>query len=170
MIQKPAPSEYNPFYEPYVSKLPEEDVYRVLEGQLTSIADFFGSIAEDKVDHRYAPGKWSIKEVLNHLNDAERVFSYRALSIVRGDTVELPGMDQDVYQENSRMNARTMSSLVDEFRAIRTATLALLQSVTEEDTLKEGIASGSKVTVRALAALIAGHYAHHVMIVKEKYL
>ncbi|OEK01229.1 hypothetical protein BFP97_06770 [Roseivirga sp. 4D4] len=170
MIQKPQASEYNPFYEPYVSKLPDEDLYVVLERQLTSVADFFSTIPDDKMDYRYAPGKWSVKEVFNHLNDAERVFSYRALSIVRGHDVELPGMDQDIYQENSRMETRSMSSLVDEFKAIRTATLALLQDVTEEEAMREGIASGSRITVRALAALTAGHYAHHIMIIKEKYL
>jgi len=170
MIQKPQASEYNPFYEPYVSKLPDEDLYIVLEHQLTAVADFFSTIPDDKIDHRYAPGKWSVKEVFNHLNDAERVFSYRALSIVRGHDVELPGMDQNIYQENSRMETRSMDSLVDEFRAIRTATLALLQNVTEEESMREGIASGSRITVRALAALTAGHYAHHIMIIKEKYL
>lgn len=170
MIKKPEVAEYNPFYEPYVSKLPDEDLYIFLERQLDSVADFFGAIPEDKLDYRYAPGKWSVKEVFNHLNDAERVFSYRALSIVRGHDVELPGMDQDIYQENSRVDNRSMTSLVDEFKAIRTATLALLQNVTEEETLREGIASGSRITVRALAALTAGHYAHHIMIIKEKYL
>lgn len=170
MISKPQPSEYNPFYEPYVSKLDEKDLYLVLEEQLSAVAEFFNQIPEDKVDYRYGPDKWSIKEVLNHLNDAERVFAYRALSIIRGDKVELPGMDQNVYQDNCRMDTRTMSSLVREFQAIRTSTLALLENATEEDTLKEGIASGSRITVRGLAALIAGHYRHHIMIVKEKYL
>lgn len=170
MIQKPEISEYNPFYETYVSKLASDDMVVILKDQLSSISAFFGSLNEAQAACKYAEGKWSVKEVLNHINDTERVFSYRAMCIARGETQSLPGMDQDIYQAHCGADKRTMASLVTEFEAIRSATISLFQHLDEEDGLKEGEASGSKITVRALAALIAGHAAHHIEVTKDKYL
>ncbi len=170
MIQKPFPSEYNSFYQPYIGRIGDQDLLTSLKEQLDVVVAFFSAISEDKENYRYAEGKWSIKEVLNHLNDTERVFAYRALNIARGDQQELPGMDQDVYQEHSRTEGRSLSSLIEEFRAIRLANIALFEPMTEEDGLKSAIASGSLVTVRALAAMIVGHYMHHIEVVKTKYL
>ncbi len=170
MIQKPATSEYNPFYEPYISRITDEDLVNTLKAQLNSVVDFFGSLSEEQANYRYAKGKWSIKEVLNHLNDTERVFAYRALNIARGDQSELPGMDQNTYQDNSRTEGRSMSSLIEEFKAIRLSTIALFEPLTAEDSMRSAVASGSIVTVRALAAMIAGHYIHHIEVVKSKYL
>jgi len=170
MIQKPEPSEYNPFYEPYISRITEQDLVTTLKAQLDTVVEFFGSLTEAQANYKYAEGKWSIKEVLNHLNDTERVFAYRALNIARGDQQELPGMDQDVYQDNSRTEGRSMTSLIDEFKAIRLSTIALLEPMTQEDSMRSAVASGSLVTVRALAAMTAGHYIHHIAVVKSKYL
>lgn len=170
MIRKPQSSEYNSYYEPYVSKLEDENVLSTLRGQLSSVPDFFGGLSEEQVEYRYASDKWSVKEILNHLNDAERVFSYRALCISRGENKPLPGMDQEVYQNNSRSEMRSISSLIQEFVAIRNSTVSLFANITEEDSLKLGDASGSPVSVRALAALIAGHYIHHIEVIKQKYL
>lgn len=170
MIAKPEPSEYNAFYQPYISQISEGNIVDVLRNQLDEIVGFFYHLSDEEADYRYAEGKWSIKEVLNHLNDTERVFAYRALNIARGDQNELPGMDQDVYQDNSRTEGRSLASLVEEFKAIRVSTIALFDPMTEEDSLKSAIASGSRVSVRALAAMIAGHYMHHVEVIKSKYL
>ncbi len=170
MIRKPKSEEYNSFYEPYVSKIQEDNVLDVLKEQLLSVVDFFSSISEEQAEYRYASDKWSIKEVLNHLNDAERVFSYRALCIVRGEDKPLPGMDQEVYQKNSRADMRSLSSLIQEFVTIRKSTLSLFDHIAEQDSLRTGLASGSSVSVRALAALIAGHYLHHIGIINQKYL
>lgn len=170
MIRKPETSEYNPFYQTYVGKIESDDMLAILRHQLSSISTFFGELSEAQGETRYAPGKWSIKEVLNHINDIERIFSYRAMCIARGEAQSLPGMDQDIYQINSGANRRTLASLVEEFEAIRKATLCLFEHMNEEDGLKVGEASGSKISVRALAALIAGHAEHHKQVTQEKYL
>lgn len=170
MIQKPESSEYNSFYAPYISRIKTDDLVSALSVQLDTVVEFFSALSEEQANHKYAEGKWSIKEVLNHLNDTERVFAYRALNIARGDRQELPGMDQDVYQNNSHTEGRTLSSLIDEFKAIRLSTIALFEPMTEDDSMRSAVASGSLVTVRALAAMIAGHYMHHIEVVKSKYL
>lgn len=170
MIQKPETSEYNPFYAPYISRINDHDLVNVLRVQLDTVVEFFSALSEEQANYKYAEGKWSIKEVLNHLNDTERVFAYRALNIARGDQQELPGMDQDVYQDNSRTEGRSLTSLIDEFKAIRLSTITLFEPMTEEDSLRSAVASGSLVSVRALAAMIAGHYMHHIEVVKSKYL
>jgi len=170
MIQKPEPSEYNSFYQPYVSQIETNDLVSVLKAQLATTESFFQGLSEDQGAFKYAEGKWSIKEVLNHINDIERIFSYRAMCIARGEQQSLPGMDQDVYQMNSGAESRTLSSLVEEFVAIRSASILLFAYMSEADSLKLGEASGAKISVRALAALIAGHSAHHIEVVKQKYL
>lgn len=170
MIRKPEKSEYNPFYEPYVGRLDSDDMVAVLREQLITVSAFFGALTEEQGVYRYGEGKWSIKEVLNHINDIERIFSYRAMCISRGEHQSLPGMDQDIYQKHSGTDRRSLASLVTEFKAIRTATLCLFEHLNEADSLKVGEASGSKVTVRALAAHIAGHAAHHQEITEERYL
>lgn len=170
MIRKPETSEYNSFYQTYIGKLESGDMLAILRDQLSSISTFFGELSEAQGESRYAEGKWSIKEVLNHINDIERIFSYRAMCISRGEAQSLPGMDQDIYQMNSGAEKRTLASLVEEFEAIRKSTLCLFEPMNEEDGLKAGEASGSSITVRALAALIAGHAAHHKQVTQEKYL
>lgn len=169
MIEKAKDGEFNPFYGTYVSKVPEGDVLAFLQQQAEETAVWLRSIA-DKADHRYAPGKWTIAEVLHHCCDTERIFSYRALCIARGEKTPLPGMDQDVYMAAARTNERSFESLVSEFEAIRAATLALAGSLSDEVVGNEGNASGSPVTVRGLFSIIAGHLAHHTQVVKERYL
>ncbi|MFY0594400.1 DinB family protein [Roseivirga sp.] len=170
MISKPNSNEYNPFYQPYIDRLTSDEIVPILKEELRSTEAFFNGLSEEQGDYRYAAGKWSVKEVLNHINDIERIFTYRAMCIARGETQSLPGMDQDVYQENSGATSRTLASLVEEFVALRKASILLFDHMTEADGLKIGEASGSKVSVRALAALTAGHSAHHVKVIQEKYL
>ena len=169
MIEKPQAGEYNPFYETYVSKVPEGDVLQLLRTQADTLPAWFESLTA-KADYRYAEGKWSIAEVLHHCLDAERIFAYRALCIARGEKQPLPGMDQNEYMVGALTHERSYASLIEELMAVRGATLALAASMSPSVLTNEGIASGSPVTVRALFAIIAGHLAHHEQVIKERYL
>jgi uncharacterized damage-inducible protein DinB len=166
---RPAPNEYAPYYEGYVS-LVEGDVLETLERQGAETAALLGRLTEEQGDSRYAPGKWSVKELVGHVIDAERVFAYRALRIARGDRTPLPGFDQDPYVANSNAAGRTLPSLADEFSHVRASTLALLRSLDDAAWSRSGVASDNEVTVRALAHIIAGHETHHIKILRERYL
>lgn len=170
MINKAPANEYHPFYETYVKLVPEGDLVAHLERQTKETADFLSSITEEKSDTAYAEGKWTIKELINHINDAERVFSYRAAVIARGDTQALPGMDQDIYQGNAKSGDRTFASIIEEFEAIRQSTQALFRYMTDADSQLVGNASGFDITPRGLASIIYGHCAHHMSVLKERYL
>lgn len=170
MIAKPQEGEYNPFYETYIGKVPEgTDLLKMLETQANELPAWFESL-NDQSDHRYAEGKWSIAEVLLHMLDAERIFAYRALCIARGETQALPGMDQNIYMNGALAHERSYESLIAELRAVRAATLTLAEGLSESVNTNVGNASGSPVSVRALFGIIAGHTAHHVQIIKERYL
>ncbi len=170
MISIPSANEYNPFYETYVSKIDKDDVLEFLRLQSQELPALMRSLPEGKSDHRYAAGKWSIAELLNHITDTERVFSYRAFAISRGEKQELPGMDQDDYANAANTGSRSFESLINEFEAVRLATLALLESFDEVQLSQVGKASGFPVTTKGLAGIIAGHAAHHIQILKDRYL
>jgi len=166
----PAPSEYLAYYGRYIDLLEDRPLVELLEEQGKSTLELFRSIPEVRGSHRYAPGKWSIKEMIGHVNDGERVFSHRALRFGRGDTTPLPSFEHDDYVRTANSDARSLRDLADEFEAIRRSTLALFRSFTEEDFARSGIAAENRVTVRALAGIIAGHERHHVTILRERYL
>lgn len=166
---RPGPGEYAPFYETYVSKVQGGDVVAQLESQRLQTAQFFAASTERDGNFRYAPGKWSIKEVVGHLSDSERVFGYRAMRIGRGDQTALPGFEQEDYVKNGNFGEQSLADLVSEFGLVRAATLALLRSFNAEAWGRRGIASDNPVTVRALAFIIAGHELHHRGILKERY-
>lgn len=166
---RPGPGEYAPFYETYVSKVQGGDVIAQLESQRLQTAQFFAASTERDGNFRYAPGKWSIKEVVGHLSDSERVFGYRAMRIGRGDQTALPGFEQEDYVKNGNFGEQSLADLVSEFGLVRAATLALLRSFNAEAWGRRGIASDNPVTVRALAFIIAGHELHHRGILKERY-
>lgn len=170
MIALPELGEYNPFYQPYINQLKGVNLLEKLVVQKIEVLSLFSTIDEEKSDHAYDAGKWTIKEVLNHINDVERIFSYRALAIARGDVQSLPGMDQDIYQLNASKNVRSLESLSNEFAAIRESSIHFFNNITEEESLKMGTASNNPVSVRALAGMVVGHAAHHIMILKERYL
>lgn len=170
MIALPELGEYNPFYQPYIDQLKGVDLLSKLSTQKVEIAELLKSIGKEKANYAYAEGKWTIKEVLNHINDVERIFTYRALAIARGDLQSLPGMDQDNYQISARKNLRSFDSLINEFIAIRESSIHFFNNISEEESLKIGTASNNPVSVRALAGMVVGHAAHHVMILKERYL
>lgn len=167
---RPEPIEYAAFYRGYVELVPEGDILEILAREGEESAAFFESIPEAMTLFRYAPGKWSVKQVLNHVSDAERVFAYRALRFGRRDTTPLPGFDENDYAEHAPSDARPWDDLVAEFRHVRRATVSLFQSFTPEDVLRRGSASGAEVSVRALAYITAGHALHHVQMIRERYL
>ena len=168
-LVRPEPGEYAPFYETYVSKVPVGDVIAQLESQRLQTAQLFAASTERDGNFRYAPDKWTIKEVVGHLSDTERVFSYRAMRIGRGDQTPLPPFDQNDYVKNGNFGEQSLADLVSEFGIVRTATLALLRSFNAEAWARRGTASNNPVTVRALAFIIAGHELHHREILKERY-
>jgi uncharacterized damage-inducible protein DinB len=167
---RPEANEYAPYYEKYVSLVPDEDLVGTLGRQGAGTLALLRGLDEGRGAHRYAPGKWSVRQLVGHVNDAERIFSYRALAIARGDTQPLPGMEQEEWMAGADFDARTLSSLADEFEAVRSATLHLLRHLSDAAWARRGTASGNEVTVRALAYIIAGHEAHHVRILRERYL
>lgn len=162
--------EYNPFYHTYVSKVPDGDLIAQLKRQTAETLALYKSVPEDQWNHGYAPGKWSIKELLVHLMDSERVFAYRALRIARGDQTPLPGFEQDDYIPTSEANLRTVEDLVEEYQNLRASTISLIKSFSSRMLARTGTASGSTVSVRALCAILAGHELHHRGIIEERYL
>jgi|SRR5579871_3077148 len=170
MITPPETTEYQSYYGRYISLVPGKDLVQTLERQLTETLPILRSITEEKSLQRYAPGKWSIKEVLGHLIDAERIFTYRALRFARKDQTPLPGFDQDPYVEAANFDARPWTDLVDEFEHVRRSTILFFRSLRPEDLLRLGTASQNAITVRALGYIIAGHELHHMEILRDRYL
>ncbi len=169
-LERPPADEYAPYQAGYVASVPEGDIFEILSRQGTQFPDFLRSIGEARGGHRYASDKWSIKEMIGHVNDTERVFSYRALRFARGDETPLASFEQDQYVPVGNFNARTLASLADEFAHLRAATLDLYYHLEPDALARRGSASGFVVSVRAMAYVIAGHVAHHERVLREKYL
>jgi hypothetical protein len=168
--RRPDSTEYDDYYTDYVAKVEGDQVLEVLEAQLGETRALLGDLDDAAGEHRYALGKWSLKELLGHLVDSERVFAYRALAIARGDRASLPGMDQDDYVAAGSFDRLPLATLLEEFEHVRRSTLALLAGLEQDAWGRSGIANGVSVTVRALAFIIAGHQAHHLGVVRERYL
>jgi hypothetical protein len=169
-ISKPAAGEYNPYYSRYIDLVPDGDVISTLATQNKGTFETLRAISDSESLKRYAPGKWSIREMLGHVNDTERIFAYRALRIARGDQTPLAGFEQDDYIVPGRFDSRSWPSLIDEFSVIRLSNLALFHGFDEEAWRRQGTASDNPVTVRAIAYIIAGHERHHMGVLHEKYL
>ena len=170
MLERPASTEYAHYYERYIGLVPDGDILSFLRQQRGVYATLLGGLSEAQGNHRYAPGKWCIKELVCHVADAERVFSYRALHFARGDQAPLPSFDESQWAPYSGAAERTLRSMAEEFDAVRGASLALIGSFTPEQLVRHGIASGMDVSVRALAWKIGGHAEHHLNILRERYL
>lgn len=166
----PDRSEAAPYYFRYIDRISSDDILGVLESQLKETVSFLSGISEEKSLHRYAPEKWTIRQVLNHVNDCERVFLSRAFWFARRFDTPLPSFDQDASAAASGANEVSWAAHVEEFRVIRLATLAFFRNLPEEAWSRSGIASGNPFSVRALAYIIAGHVAHHASILRERYL
>jgi uncharacterized damage-inducible protein DinB len=167
---RPEANEYAPYYEKYVSLVPDTDLLGTLERQGAETLALLRALPEERGGHRYEPGKWSVRQVVGHINDGERIFAYRALAIARGERAPLPGMDQEEYMAGVDFDTRTLASLLDEFESVRASTLHLLRHLSPEAWARRGTASDNQVTVRALAYIIAGHEAHHLGVLRERYL
>ncbi len=167
---RPAATEHIPYYQAYVSQVPGDDVLAALAGQIDSTLAVLRGIPEERGGHRYAPGKWSVKELLGHVLDTERIFTYRALRFARQDPTPLPGYEQDDYIRAASFDACRLADLADELGHVRQSTLAFFRHLAPEAWLRAGTASGNPVTVRALAWIIAGHEIHHLRVLRERYL
>lgn len=167
---RPEQTEYLPYYEKYVTLVPAGDIIETLRRQHEETLALLGGLDEAQGNHAYEPGKWSVKGVVGHVIDSERIFAYRALRFARGDQTPLPGYDQDEYGRAANFDARTLADLVAEFASVRAATLALFRSLADEAWSRRGTANNAEVSVRALAHIIAGHELHHVQVLRERYL
>ena len=168
-MKRPESTEYAEFYAGYVSKVPGTDAVSVLESQRLQMVQLFAARSERDGSFRYAPGKWTVKEVLGHITDTERIFTYRALRIARGDQTPLASFEQDDYVKNGGCGERTLAGLAEEFALVRAASIALFRSFPEAAWTRRGVASQKEVTVRALAFITAGHQIHHRLILEERY-
>ncbi len=167
---RPDPNEHAEYFGNYIAQVPDGDLLQTLERHGKEFAGFLKGIPEAKGDFAYGPGKWTIKEVICHISDGERVFTYRAMRIARGDTVPLPGFDENAWVPMSGAKDRTLADLIAEFEAVRAASLSLFRHLTPEAIARRGIASNREVTVRAIAWVVAGHAIHHQKILRERYL
>ncbi len=167
---RPGADEFAPYYGTYVNKVPAGDLLTILAEQIPEVINLLRPLSEEKALFAYAPGKWTIKQCVGHIFDTERVFSYRIVSFARADPTPLPSFDENVWIEPGQFNARSLTSLVDEWVAVRSASLALLAGLPVEARTRRGIASGKEVSVRALAHILAGHVTHHLQVIRERYL
>jgi hypothetical protein len=168
-MKRPADSEYAPYYAAYISLVPESEVLGVLGAQSRELADLASSVAADGEIFRYGPGKWSVREVLGHVIDTERVFGYRAFCIARGEQQPLPGFDQNEYAAAADFHNRRLADLASEFAVVREASLYTLRHLKDADWDRRGTASGHPVSVRAVAFMMAGHVRHHLKMLEERY-
>jgi hypothetical protein len=167
---RPNKTEYAAYYETYVSLVEETDIISAMKNQADELREIFSQMSGEKGLYRYATGKWSIKELLGHLIDGERVFAYRALRFARADKTELAGFDQDPYIENANFDSVKLQDLLEELLSLRNANMLFFNNLSEEAWNRTGVASENEISVRAVAYILVGHIRHHVKILKEKYL
>ncbi len=168
--ERPGAKEHAPYYTSYIAEAPDGDLVEHLERRGRDFTALLRALPEAKGDHRYAPGKWSIKDLVQHLCDAERVFSYRILRFSRNDATPLPGWDENIYAANAAAGQRKLADLADEFEAVRRSTVALLGPLSDDQMAHSGMANNNPVTARAIAWIIAGHAVHHESVLRERYL
>jgi uncharacterized damage-inducible protein DinB len=167
-IAPPQPSEFNEYYARYISKVPSSGPLALLTAQLAGF-EKLGQLSDQDAGHRYADGKWSVKEVVGHIADVERLFSYRLLHVARGDQAPLPGMDEKVWSAAAPHDRRRVSELVKELIHLRRATIALVESLDETAMARAGVASGFPITARALCWMLPGHAEHHLDVLRDRY-
>ncbi|MFD2611483.1 DinB family protein [Paenibacillus gansuensis] len=170
MLQRPLSGDYPPYAENYVNQVPEGSVIDMLVPQLEELVSLLRDVTEEQGNYRYAPGKWTLKEVLGHLADTERIMSYRLLRIARGDTTPLSGFDQDLFMKEAAFGDRTMAELLNELDTVRRATVSMVNTIKDEAWGNRGTFSNHPGTATALLYIIIGHIAHHVNVIKERYL
>lgn len=166
----PKADEHAPYYARYIERVPNGDLITVLRDQSADTVALLRDLTPERATHAYAPGKWTVKEVVGHVIDAERIFAYRALRFARGDTTELAGFEQNPYVPAGKFDRRSLGDLLEELQIVRAATIQLVRHADDEVLSRRGIASGKEVSVRALFYIIAGHERHHVDLLRERYL
>ena len=169
VINRPDKSEYDPYYERYISLVPDGDVISTLSTQIGETLALLRGLPASVSDHRYAPDKWTVKELVGHIADSERIFAYRALRIARADKTPIEGFEQDDYVKNGGFDQRTVGNLAREFEQVRRATISLFRNLEPAAWERTGIANKIEISVRALAYIIAGHELHHKAILKDRY-
>ncbi len=169
-MKRPSDNDYAPYYADYMKHIEGDDIIKILSDQLVEDKKLFDSISEVKAAYAYAEGKWTIKEVVGHLIDVERVMAYRALCIARGEKQSLPGFEQDDYVENGKFNKRTLKNLIEELKLVRESNLVMFKNFDEEMLERRGTANNFEVTALSFLFIIAGHQMHHIKILKERYL
>jgi uncharacterized damage-inducible protein DinB len=169
-MTRPQSTEAADYYFQYIDLITGDEIVPAMENQMDEMLQFLSGISEEQSLYSYAPGKWTIREVLNHVNDGERIFTGRALWFARGFTDALPGFEQDIAVQTAHANNTSWADLVEEFKYVRLSTISFFKSVPEEAWDRTGVASDNPVTVRALAYIIAGHVTHHMGVLREKYL
>lgn len=167
--QRPSPDEYGSFYQRYIDKLGSGNILDILINQHHTTYTLINCLNRDQALHRYEEGKWTVKQVIGHMIDTERVFSYRVLAICRNDPSELPGFDQEAYVEAANFNERSLQSLADEYDALRKSNVQLFKSFSEEMLDRRGVANNYELTVRAIPFIIAGHERHHLELLSSRY-
>jgi len=165
----PLESEYAPYYQDYISQVSEDEILPVLRSELDALEVLLGRVTPERETHRYAEGKWSIREIAGHLIDGERVFGYRAFAFARGDRNNMPGFDQNEYILTSPYDRLDLEDLLSEFRLVRLSNIAMLRTLDEESWMRTGTANENQVSVRALAFIMAGHVRHHMGVLRDKY-
>jgi len=169
-LSRPEPSEFNPYYQQYVALVPDGDLATLLATQIDSTLTLLAGLDEAQANHRYAPDKWSVKQVVEHMTDVERVMAYRAFRFSRGDETELPGFEENDYARAGRAAHRSLADLAGAFAHLRASTVDLFSAMDETMGARSGSANGASITARAIGYIIAGHERHHVAILKERYL
>ena len=169
-MRRPESSEYNSYYQQYIDLVKGENPIKALENQIIAMQAFLSEIPEEKENFTYAPNKWTIKEVIGHLSDTERIFGTRALRIARGDKTPMPGFEQNDYVAAANFSKRSFYNLVHEFSLIRESNIALFKTFDEQEISRIGVANGNEISVRAIIFVIAGHEIHHLNVIREKYL
>lgn len=169
-IPRPGTDEFTPYYGRYIEKVGGTDALAALTAQRASTASFLASIPESRASYRYAPGKWSLREIIGHLSDGERIFSYRMLRFARADETPVPGFDENAYVPAGGFEQRSLADVSAEFAAVRDATIALAKSLDDAAAVRRGLANGHPISVRALAWISAGHELHHLEVIRERYV
>ncbi len=164
------PSEFHPYFKPYMDKVSDIPLLEALELGAKETLSFFESIPQSKMNYRYSEKKWTIKDILLHIVDAERAFCYRALNFARSKNSNLEGFDENVYVVSAQANSRSITGLLEEYQAVRQASIVLFSSFSDEDLKRVGKANNAKLSVRAAGFLICGHEIHHIQVIKDRYL
>jgi hypothetical protein len=168
VLERPQADEYAAYYGNYIAQAPDGDILQFLEKQIAEARTLLAPLSEKQGDHRYAAGKWSLKEVVGHISDTERVFCVRALAFARQDPSDLPGFDQDIYVANGFYDSRTVQNCLQEFEAVRAATLALFRSLDDRALQRQGRANNVVFSVRSVAWIVGGHARHHLGVLRER--